>query len=82
MSLRDSLELMESMRDLYSSQEDADKIRELRRMRGEIHAAFRQREAYMAELIRGAPHTSCTASDSGTSARLHPFSTPAAAAQR
>jgi hypothetical protein len=54
MSLQDSLELMESMRDLYSSQEDADKIRELRRMRGEIHAAFQQRELYMAELIRGA----------------------------
>ena len=53
-SLNESMSLMDTMRELYSSSDDADKIRELRRVRGELAAAFAERELYMSELIRGA----------------------------
>ena len=59
-SLNESMSLMDTMRELYSSSDDADKIRELRRVRTEIAAAFKERELYMSELIRGASLPACS----------------------
>jgi hypothetical protein len=54
-SLEECFELMEEMRRIYSTDEDAIKVAELKATRAHIAAACAAREAHMAELIKGAP---------------------------
>ena len=53
-SLEECLALMEEMRQLFSSDEDAAKIAELAAARAQIAAACREREAHMHALVAGA----------------------------
>ena len=53
-SLEECFELMEEMRRIYSSDEDAVRMQELQAARKQIAEACAQREAHMYELIKGA----------------------------
>ena len=53
-SLEESMLLMEELRRLYSADDDAVKIMELRQMRAQIQAIFEQREAGAAQTLHGA----------------------------
>ena len=53
-SLEECYELMEEMRRIYSSDEDAARMQELQAARKQISAACAQRESHMHELIKGA----------------------------
>ena len=53
-SLEECFELMEEMRRIYSSDEDAARMQELQVARKQIAEACAQREAHMHELIKGA----------------------------
>ena len=53
-TLEECYELLEEMRRIYSADEDAAKVKELRDARKQIAALCDGREAHMAELIQSA----------------------------